>query len=240
MTASATESHAVPFRVTDPQKIPAPRYYDPAFFALETEKLWSRTWQMACRLETIPNLGDWIEYSILGRSVIVTRTKSGVRAFHNACRHRGVQLVPTGSHGNCKTQGFICPFHGWRWNGEGKNTFVYGRHLFDESLLGEDELRLPECRVEEALGCVFINFDDDALSLRETWGPVLDRLHQLGQRPASQRRGRGPARRMVVRHRDSGQLEARDGSLHARLPRDAHPSAAAARGADPLQLDVWP
>ena len=178
MTASATESHAVPFRVTDPQRIPAPRYYDPAFFALETEKLWSRTWQMACRLETIPNLGDWIEYSILGRSVIVTRTKSGVRAFHNACRHRGVQLVPTGSHGNCKTQGFICPFHGWRWNGEGKNTFVYGRHLFDESLLGEDELRLPECRVEEALGCVFINFDDDALSLRETWGPVLDRLEK--------------------------------------------------------------
>lgn len=178
MTASAAASPAVPFRVTDPQKIPAQRYYDPDFYALETEKLWSRTWQMACRLEMIPNLGDWVEYSILGRSVIVTRTKTGVRAFHNACRHRGVQLVPTGSHGNCKTQGFICPFHGWRWNGEGKNTFVYGRHLFDESLLGEDELRLPECRVEEALGCVFINFDDDAPTLRESWGPVLDALEK--------------------------------------------------------------
>ena len=168
----------VPFKVTDPQKIPVKRYYDQGFHDLETEKLWSRTWQMACRLENIQNVGDWIEYSILGRSVIVTRTKSGVRAFHNACRHRGVQLVPTGSHGNCRTQGFICPFHGWRWNGEGKNTFVYGRHLFDESLLGEDELKLPECRAEEALGCVFVNFDDDALSLRDTWGPVLDRLEK--------------------------------------------------------------
>lgn len=168
----------VPFRVTDPQKIPVKRYYDPGFYDLEAEKLWTRTWQMACRLENIQNVGDWVEYSILGRSVIVTRTKNGVRAFHNACRHRGVQLVPTGSHGNCKTQGFICPFHGWRWNGEGRNTFVYGRHLFDESLLGEDELKLPECRVEEAIGCVFVNFDDDALSLRETWGPVLDKLEK--------------------------------------------------------------
>lgn len=177
-TSPMNSDSTVPFRVTDPQKIPVKRYYDQGFYDLETDKLWSRTWQMACRLEQIQNVGDWIEYSILGKSVIVTRTKDGVRGFHNACRHRGVQLVPGGGHGNCKTQGFICPFHGWRWNGEGKNTFVYGRHLFDESLLGEDELKLPECRVEEALGCVFVNFDDDALSLRETWGPVLDALEK--------------------------------------------------------------
>ena len=65
--------------------------------------------------------------------MIVVRTKDGIKAYHNACRHRGVQLVS--GNGNCKTQGFICPFHGWRWDAKAKNSFVYGRHMFDERQL---------------------------------------------------------------------------------------------------------
>jgi carnitine monooxygenase subunit len=168
----------IPFKVTDPQRIPSKRYYDEAFYKLECEKIWPHVWQMACRVEQLPNVGDWIEYSNLGQSVIVVRTGEGIRAYHNACRHRGVPLAEAGGHGNCKAQGFICPFHGWRWNIEGKNTFVYGRHLFDERQLDEADLALRPCRHEEALGCVFINFDDDAPSFAETIGPVLGRLEK--------------------------------------------------------------
>lgn len=173
-----TLQRPVPLAVTDPQRIPAMRYYDETFYKLECERLWPHVWQMACRLEQIPDVGDWIEYSNLGKSVIVTRTKNGVKAFHNACRHRGVRLAK--GHGNCKGTGFICPFHGWRWNGEGKNTFVYGRHLFDEKQLDEADLALKPCQVELWGGCAFINFDDDAPSLRECLGPVADRLEARG------------------------------------------------------------
>jgi phenylpropionate dioxygenase-like ring-hydroxylating dioxygenase large terminal subunit len=168
-----------PYKITDPERVPTPRYFDPAFEQLEKDHVWPKAWQMACRLEQIQNVGDWIEYSNLGQSVIVTRTKDGIRAFHNACRHRGVQLAS--GHGNCKSQGFICPFHGWRWNSEGENTFVYGRHLFNEELLDQGDLALRNCRVDTAVGCVFVNFDDDAPSLRDTMGPVLDRLEAHGQ-----------------------------------------------------------
>lgn len=164
----------VPFQIQDPARIPAQRYYDEQFYKLECERLWPHVWQMACRLEQIPNVGDWIEYSNVGKSVIVVRTKDGVKAYDNACRHRGVQLVE--GHGNCKTQGFICPFHGWRWNMEGKNTFVYGRHLFDEDQLEEAELTLRPCRVETWAGCAWINFDENAPSVRESFGPVAERL----------------------------------------------------------------
>ncbi|TAL03045.1 MAG: aromatic ring-hydroxylating dioxygenase subunit alpha [Rhodospirillaceae bacterium] len=172
----------VPFRVTDPECIPAQRYYDEEFYKLECEKLWPHVWQMACRLEQIPNVGDWVEYTNVGKSVIVVRTKDGVKAFHNACRHRGVQLT-SGNHGNCKVRGFICPFHGWRWNMDGQNTFVYGRHLFSEKLLDEAALALRTCRVELWGGCAFINFDDNAPSFRECIGPVADRLdaHAVGK-----------------------------------------------------------
>jgi carnitine monooxygenase subunit len=183
MTGSANGATAIPFLITDPERIPSKRYYDEAFYRAETENLWPHVWQMACRLEQIQEVGDWAEYSNLGKSVIVVRTKDGVKAFHNACRHRGVPLAQDGGHGNCKTQGFICPFHGWRWNSEGKNTFVYGRHMFSEQQLGEADLALRPCRVETAIGCAFINWDDNAPSLRETIGPVLDNIeaHGAGQ-----------------------------------------------------------
>jgi phenylpropionate dioxygenase-like ring-hydroxylating dioxygenase large terminal subunit len=129
---------------------------------------------MACRLEEIPEVGDYVEYRNLDKSVIVVRTKSGVKAFHNACRHRGVQLV-TGS-GNCKAKGFVCPFHGWRWNTEGENTFVFGKQIFSEELLDQAELNLAPCRVELWGGSAFINFDNSAPSLIESLGPVAKKL----------------------------------------------------------------
>jgi len=170
----------VPFTIENPERIPTPRYFDAEFYALETERLWPHVWQMACRLEQIAEIGDWVEYTNLGKSVIVVRTKDGVKAFHNACRHRGVPFVGEGGHGNCKTPGFICPFHGWRWNLEGKNTFVYGRHMFSEDQLDPADLALRACRVETWGGCAFINFDDDAPSFRDTIGPVADRLEAHG------------------------------------------------------------
>ena len=172
----------VPFAVTDPERIPAPRYYDEEFYKLEVEKLWPHTWQMACRTEQIPNVGDWIEYSNVGKSVIVVNTKNGVKAYHNACRHRGVPIAggKGNEHGNCAKTGFICPFHGWRWNLEGENTFVYGSHMFSEHQLDKEDLRLRECRAEVAIGCVWINHDDDAPSFRDSIGPLVDNLEAHG------------------------------------------------------------
>jgi nitrite reductase/ring-hydroxylating ferredoxin subunit len=179
---------AIPFLIDDPERIPAQRYYDEGFYKLEQERLWPHVWQMACRLEQISEIGDWIEYSNAGYSVIVVRTNDGVKGFHNACRHRGVPfaggMTVDGSHstahGNCAKSGFVCPFHGWRWNMDGENTFVYGKHLFSERQLDENDINLVPCRVETWGGCAFINHDDDAPSFRETYGPVADRLEAHG------------------------------------------------------------
>jgi len=177
-----------PCPIARPNAIPAKRYYDEAFYQAEVEHLWPHVWQMACRLEQIPRVGDWIEYTNVGKSVLVVRTNDGIKAYHNHCRHRGVPVAggcPIGSshstaHGNCAKSGFVCPFHGWKWNMDGENTFVYGRQLFDEDLLNPEDLKLRPVRVETWGGCAFINLDDDAPSLRESLGPVLDRLSAHG------------------------------------------------------------
>jgi len=175
ISLAARKIGTVPFLVEDPELIPSKRYYDAEFFELEREHLWPRVWQMACRLEEIPAVGDWVEYKILDKSVIVIRTKEGVRGFHNTCRHRGVQLAS--GRGTCGAQGFICHFHGWRWAPEGKNTFVFAREVFSEAILSPEQIDLVQVRVEEWAGCAFINFDLDAAPLLQSLGSVVDRLN---------------------------------------------------------------
>jgi nitrite reductase/ring-hydroxylating ferredoxin subunit len=172
--ADRSALEAVPFRVTNPRRISSRRYYDEEFFKLECERLWPHVWQMACRLEEIPDIGDWVEYKILDKSVIVVRTKEGIKAFHNACRHRGVRFA--NGHGNCAAQGFVCPFHGWRWNMDGENIFVFGRAKFNEEDLDRADIALVPCRVESWGGCAFINFDDNAPRLLECLGPAAERM----------------------------------------------------------------
>lgn len=164
----------LPLLIAQRDRIPAARYHDEAFFRAEKEKLWPHVWQLAARLDSIPEVGDWIEYKIFEKSVLVVHTRNGVKAFHNACRHRGARLGK--DHGNCAKTGFICPFHGWRWNMEGECTFVYGSHMFGEDQLDGDDLKLPEVRSEIWGGCLFINFDDNAPSYRETMGEIADRF----------------------------------------------------------------
>ena len=128
----------VPFAIQRADRIPKQRYYDAEFYELEKERLWTRTWQMACRLEEIPNVGDAVEYEILDQSVIVVRTGADeVRAFQNACRHRGVKLVV--DRASCGNAGFVCPFHGWCYGLDGANTFVSKPSSFAPSNVEPDD-----------------------------------------------------------------------------------------------------
>ena len=137
----------VPYAMELPDRGRKERYYDPEFFRLEAEQLWSRTWQMACRLEEIPRPHDYVEYTILDQSVVVVRTEDmGVTAFQNACRHRGVKVAD--ARGTCET-GFTCPFHGWCYGPDGKNTFVSKRSSFSEHNMQPEDLDLRPVRVRD-------------------------------------------------------------------------------------------
>ncbi len=162
----------VPLAVEDPSRIPKQRYYDPDFYALEAELFWPRVWQMACRLEEIPKAGDFVEYEILDQSIIVVRVDADtVRAYHNACRHRGVKLV----EGNGSLPGarrtFVCPFHGWCWGIDGRNTFVLRPEAFADENMAADDLQLVSVKCELWGGCAWINLDDDAPPLRDWMEP---------------------------------------------------------------------
>jgi phenylpropionate dioxygenase-like ring-hydroxylating dioxygenase large terminal subunit len=162
----------VPWAVQAVDRIPKQRYYDPEFYALENELFWPRVWQMACRLEEIPKPGDFVEYEILDQSIIVVRVdEEHVRAYYNACRHRGMKLV----EGQGSRRSFVCPFHGWCWDLEGKNTFVLRAKEFDVGNLEADDLALTQVRCELWGACAWINLDNDAPPLLDSLEPFASR-----------------------------------------------------------------
>ncbi len=152
-----------------PDRAPKERYFDPDFYQMEVELLWPRVWQMACRLEEIPQPRDFAEYEFLDQSVVVVRTDDlGVSAFQNACRHRGVKVAE--GRGTCES-GFTCPFHGWCYGVDGTNTHVTQRKTFAEHNLQPDDINLTPVRCEVWGGCAWINLDDDAPPLRQCIEP---------------------------------------------------------------------
>jgi len=136
------------------------RYTSRAVHDLEVEKVWARVWQMACREEQIPQVGDSIVYDIAGFSLIVVRRgPDEIRAFHNSCLHRGTRLrTEAGSLTELR-----CPFHGFTWNLDG--SFAGMPCPWDFPHVETDTFCLPEARVGVWGGFVFVNMDHQAPSL---------------------------------------------------------------------------
>lgn len=150
------------------EDIPTDRYIDPKYARDELDRLWTRTWQFACREENIPQVGDYHVYDIGPYSFIVTRVaKDEIRAYYNACLHRGTKLRASGTEG-CASE-FKCSFHGWSWNIDGTNKEVVCPWDFPH--VDRTKLALPQARVELLGGFVFINLDPEAPSLAEYLGP---------------------------------------------------------------------
>ena len=79
--------------------ISAENYICPDFAKREAEGLWKKVWQMACREEEIPKVGDYYTYDIVDQSIIVIRSAPDeIKAFHNVCPHRGRTLTEGCGH----------------------------------------------------------------------------------------------------------------------------------------------
>ncbi len=138
------------------------RYLSPAFYRLEVERMWNRVWQVACRVEEISRVGDHIIYEVGDYSLIVVRSSATeIKAFHNACLHRGRILRETGGH----VSSFSCKFHGFTWRLDGKLSFVPGRWDFPQ--IKDEEFCLPEAKVGVWGGFVFVNLDPNAKPLED-------------------------------------------------------------------------
>lgn len=156
-----------PARVRD-DYVPKEGYFDPEFARLEEEHLWPKVWQVACRLEEVPEPGDYLTYDVGHDSVTIVRDQADtVRAFFNSCPHRGRKLTD-----GCGHMGrFQCRFHGWKFDLTGKNIDVLDKPDWG-SCLGEGEVDLSPLSVGIWGGFVFINMEEDPEPLEAYLDPI--------------------------------------------------------------------
>ena len=147
-------------------------YFSPHYLDLEYRRLWPRVWQMACREEELPEVGDYLTYDIGDDSVIVVRSAPDqLRAFHNVCRHRGRRLM----EGTGQIKHIRCAFHGWRWKLDGSNENVTHREDWCGGL-DKVDLSLGAVRLETWGGFIFINLDAEAEPLLTYLGEAAEAL----------------------------------------------------------------
>jgi phenylpropionate dioxygenase-like ring-hydroxylating dioxygenase large terminal subunit len=163
----------------EPLTYPVEAHLSPAYARAERERLWPKVWQMAGRTEELPEVGSFITYEILDDSILIIRTaKDKLKAFHNVCSHRGRRLVstPPGENRACgKRKNFVCGFHGWTFDLDGKNTFILDEQDW-KGALNEARTHLAEVKVDTWGGWVFINMDPNCVSLREFLEPAASIL----------------------------------------------------------------
>ncbi len=158
-----------PFLGLEP--VAASRYTSQDFFDRECEKLWPQCWQMACREEEIPNVGDYVVYEVVGLSAIIVRSgPDEIKALINSCLHRGRKLATADG---CAEK-FRCPYHGFTWNIDG--SFREQPFGWDFPQIREDAFSLPEAKVGRWAGFVFINFDPQAEPLEAVLGILPEHL----------------------------------------------------------------
>lgn len=150
--------------------VPKEAYICRDFAKREKERMWTKVWQVACRVEELKAVGDFVTYDIGDQSVIVTRSApDSISAYYNVCMHRGRRLTAGCGH----TKRFHCTFHGWRWNLDGS----VNRILDEKDWAGcpnatQEDFRLVDIKVDCWGGFVFINFDPDCEPLADYLDPM--------------------------------------------------------------------
>ena len=155
--------------------IPAGRYVDPEFLALEHEWLWRKSWLYGCHADELPEPGSFRLFRRTGSPILVLRGKDRVvRAFYNTCRHRGAPLVTACSG---KVEGLVCGFHGFTYSLDGQLVGLRDRRDF----VGLDMKDFPllPVRCESFGNWIFINEDPHAEPLLEHLGLIPEYLEQI-------------------------------------------------------------
>lgn len=148
---------------------PVDNYRSKERMAAEVELAFRRSPTPFCPSAALPEAGSYVARDAAGTPLLAVRAPDGtVRAFRNACRHRGTQLA-TGS--GC-AKALVCPYHGWTYTLDGRLRGVpheYGFPDLDKDLHG----LAPVC-VEERFGLVFVTQDEPCLT-----DSSLDQLPEL-------------------------------------------------------------
>jgi methanesulfonate monooxygenase subunit alpha len=175
MSRNATEWAARP-KLPPTHYVDTRLYTDTGIFREEQEKIFERTWFIACHDSELPGPHDYRTFRHpSGKELVVIRGDDGeVRAFYNVCPHRGNTLVQDPA-GNARA--LTCIFHAWTFDCRGACTGIARRKEGFQDRLDARDVGLRRVRAAVGYGgFVWVNLDDGAPSLESFIGGALGTL----------------------------------------------------------------
>lgn len=154
-------------------EVDAAEYIDPALFEREKQQIFGRYPVVAGLSQDIAKPGDYLLLEHTAVPILVTRNEAGeIKAFVNACRHRGAAIVYDGK-GSAGPR-LSCPYHAWTYDLNGK---LIGQPC-QEAFAGMDkgQYGLIPVPAQELHGIIFVSPSPDApLDLDAHLGAELSR-----------------------------------------------------------------
>jgi glycine betaine catabolism A len=149
---AALEAALRPFG--ESRMLPRAAYVSQEVFAWEQRNFFDGGWTCVGRSEDLAQPGDQRAESVGRAGVFLMRDNdSRLRAFANACRHRGHELLPCGVTVNRPI--VVCPYHAWSYRLDGRLRKAPG---FDELHDFEaGDFGLVELPAEEWHGYIFVD-----------------------------------------------------------------------------------
>jgi len=125
-------------------------------FDLEQEKVFNALPVPLTMSAVVPNKNDVVAIDSYGKNILVTRAKDGkVRAFINACGHKGAKLIEDDQPQS--TSRLVCPYHAWTFGLDGRVIGVPRAETFEGLCKDDRALRALAC--EEKGGIIWAGLD---------------------------------------------------------------------------------
>jgi benzoate/toluate 1,2-dioxygenase subunit alpha len=145
-------------------------FSDPEIFKRELKVLFEGGWIYLAHECQVPAPHDYVTTFAGRRPILVMRDKEGVvRAFHNACPHRGATVCAY-DRGNAPLH--VCPYHSWSFASDGRNRAIKAKAQggYNEAFLSAAHDLKPISRFESYRGFLFGSLSPDVPSLAEYLG----------------------------------------------------------------------
>jgi glycine betaine catabolism A len=155
--------------------LPAEAYLSDELLDWERRNIFDPSWVAVGRSDLVPQAGSQQAIRMGQLGILLVRNEEGeVRAFHNACRHRGHELL---REGECRRKRAIgCPYHAWVYDLDGE--LVRASRFTDLENFQPDEFPLIPISAEEFGGWIFLAASPPARSLSEHVGNIGDYLQE--------------------------------------------------------------
>ena len=152
--------------------LPPACYTEEAWFALEQKKIFGELWLLAGLTQQLQTENSFITRNFSGIPVLIQNLGGELRAFRNACAHRGMPIQTT----DCGTRKLICPYHGWSYDHAGALRGIPNAKIYNLCEQEKKSLRLHSYALHTVGNFVFINLSAHPRPITEQFSNDLLRL----------------------------------------------------------------